>query len=578
MEIAEALDEIGQLLELQEVAVYRVRAYHNAADAIRRWPAPVDQLAAQGALDTIPGVGKAIGDKITELVASGHLRYLDELRAAFPPGLFALLTVPGLGGKTALRFARELGVGSIEELEIAARSGRIRTLSGMGEKREQAILHNLEALRRKDRRHPIADVLPLAQEVLAALQSSGLAQRLDTAGSLRRFEETIGDLDFIATADDGAALTSSFVALPIVREVLGQGPSKATVLAQNGVQLDLKVVHPRDYGSLLQHFTGSKTHNIRLREFAQRKQLKVSEYGIVDERTGSDEHFTTEEAVYQRLGLAYIPPELRQGFDEIDRAQSGRLPRLVTRVDLQGDLHAHTDESDGHNTLEEMAAAARAVGLRYLAICDHSVGRAVAGGLSVERLRRQIAAIRAYNAQAPAGFRLLAGSEVDIRSDGRLDFPDEVLAELDIVVASIHSAMQQDQETATRRLVRAIDNPYVTIIGHPTARLIGRREPVALDMGAVIAAAARTGTVLEINASLERLDLKDAYARQAQEAGVMLAINTDAHVTASLENLTYGVAVARRAWCAPEQILNTRDAEGVLTIARQKRERVAATR
>ena len=571
LQIAEALDEIGQLLELQDIAIYRVRAYHNAADAVRRWPAPVDQLAIQGKLDSIPGVGKAIGEKIGELVTSGHLRYLDELRATFPPGLFELITVPGLGGKTALRIARELGVGSIDELEIAARSGRIRTLAGLGEKREQSILHNLELLRRKDQRHPIADVLPLAQQVLDALRESGLAQRLDPAGSLRRFEETIGDLDFIATAEDSSALTSHFVALPIVREVLGQGPAKATVIAQNGVQLDLKVVQPRDYGSLLQHFTGSKTHNIRLREFAQRQHLKVSEYGIVDERTGVDEHFATEEGVYQRLGLAYIPPELRQGFDEIERAQSGRLPRLVTRADLQGDLHAHTDESDGHNTLEEMAAAAQAAGLRYLAICDHSVGRAVASGLSVERLRHQIAAIRAYNAQAPDGFRLLAGSEVDIRSDGRLDFPDEVLAELDIVVASIHSAMQQDAETVTRRMLRAIENPYVTIIGHPTARLIGRREPVALNMDAVIAAAVSTGTVLEINASLERLDLKDAYARQAQEAGVMLSIDTDAHVADSLQNLDFGVAVARRAWCAPEQILNSRDAEGVLAFARQKR-------
>ncbi|MGI8912523.1 MAG: DNA polymerase/3'-5' exonuclease PolX [Chloroflexota bacterium] len=577
VQIAEALDEIGQLLELQDVAIYRTRAYHNAADAVRRWPAPVDQLATQGTLDTIPGVGKAIGEKISELVTTGHLRYLDELRASFPAGLFELLTVPSLGGKTALRIARELGVGSIEELEVAARSGRIRTLSGMGEKREQAILHNLESLRRKDQRHPIADVLPLAQQVLDALRASGLAQRLDAAGSLRRFEETIGDLDFIATADDSSALTNYFVALPIVREVLGQGPAKATVIAQNGVQLDLKVVQPRDYGSLLQHFSGSKTHNIRLREFAQRKHLKVSEYGITDEVTGMDEHFATEEGIYQRLGLAYIPPELRQGLDEIERAQSGRLPRLVTRADLQGDLHAHTDESDGHNTLEEMAAAAQAAGLRYLAICDHSVGRAVAGGLSIERLRRQIVAIRAYNAQAPDGFRLLSGSEVDIRSDGRLDFPDELLAELDIVVASIHSAMQQDAETVTRRMLRAIENPYVTIIGHPTARLIGRREPVALQMEAVIAAAARTGTVLEINASPERLDLKDAYARQAQEAGVMLSIDTDAHVAGSLQNLDFGVAIARRAWCAPEQILNSRDAAGVLAFAQTKRERLHAS-
>ncbi len=573
MQIAAALDEIGQLLELRNEAVYRVRAYHNAADAIRRWPAPVDQLALSGGLDAVPGIGKALGDKVTELVTTGQLRYLEELRARFPPGLFDLLAVPGLGGKTALRIATELGVGTVDELEAAARAGRIRALSGMGEKREQAILHNLEVMRRKDERHPIADVLPMAQQIVQALEESGLAQRLDPAGSLRRFEETIGDVDIIATSDDSAALTAHFVALPFVREVLGQGPAKATVIAQNGIQVDLKVVSPRDYGSLLQHFTGSKTHNIRLREYAQRKGLKVSEYGITDERSGADEHFQTEEALYARLGLPYIPVELRQGLDEIEQAQRGTLPPLVTRADLSGDLHAHTDASDGHNTLEEMAAAAQVAGLHYLAICDHSVGRAVARGLSIERLQEQIAAIRAYNAKAPTGFRLLAGSEVDIRSDGRLDFPDEVLAQLDIVVASIHSAMQQDAETVTQRMVRAIENPFVTIIGHPTARIIGRREPVALNMDAVIAAAARTGTALEINGSLERLDLKDAFARQAREAGVTLVVDTDAHQTSSLNNLDFGVAVARRAWCSPANVLNTRDVGGVLAFARMKRGR-----
>ena len=576
LEIAEALDELGLLLELQGQDLYRVRAYHNAADAVRRWPASVAELARQGKLDEIPGIGKALTEKIGELVETGHLGYLDQLRAGFPPGLFALLAVPSLGGKTALRLARELGIASVEELEIAARSGRIRTLSGMGAKREQQILHNIESMRRKDERRPIGDVLPVAQAVRDQLLASGLARRLDWAGSLRRFEETIGDLDFIATSEDGAALTERFVALPIVREVIGHGPVSARIITQDGMQVDLKVVPPADYGSLLQHFTGSKTHNIRLREFAQRKGLKVSEYGIADERSGLEEHFDTEEGVYDRLGLAYIPPELRQGLGEIERAQTGRLPRLVSRADLQGDLHAHTDQSDGHNTLEEMAAAAQAAGLRYLAICDHSVGRAVAGGLSIERLRAQIAAIRAYNAQAPAGFRLLAGSEVDIRSDGRLDFPDEVLAELDIVVASIHSAMQQDQETATARLLRAIEHPYVTIIGHPTARLIGRREPVALDMEAVIAAALRTGTALEINGSVERLDLGDAHARRAREAGVTLAIDTDAHQAGTLGNLSFGVCVARRAWCGPDDILNTRDVEGVLAFARRKRERAGA--
>ncbi|MCL4543621.1 MAG: DNA polymerase/3'-5' exonuclease PolX [Chloroflexi bacterium] len=573
-QVAEVLEQIGVLLELKGEAGFRVRAYQKAADAIRHWSEPVAVVATRGELQTIPGVGKAIADKVSEVVTTGHLIYLAELRAEFPAGMFALLDVPGLGGKTALRLARELGVETREELEEAARAGRLRSLGGFGAKKEEAILHSLEAMRRKGGRFPIAQTWPIAAEAARLLRESDLAEHIDVAGSLRRFEETIGDVDIIATARDSAALTARFVTLPFVTEVIAHGPVRATVRTSDGLQVDFKVVEPRDYGSLLQHFTGSKTHNIRLREYAQRRQLKVSEYGVVDERNGEETHFTTEEALYARLGLAYIPPELRQGLDEIERAQHGPLPRLVQRSDLWGDLHAHTSESDGRNTLEEMVVAAQSAGLHYLAICDHSVGRAVARGLTPERLQQQRVAIDAMNRTVGPNFRVIAGSEVDIRADGRLDYPDGVLAGLEIVVASVHSAMQQDRATATARVLAAIEHPAVTIIGHPTARIIGRREPIALDMDTVIAAAVRTGTALEINGGLERLDLSAEHARKAREAGAMLVISTDAHEQASFGNLDFGAAVARRAGCGPEHVLNTRSAAEVLAFARAKRARI----
>lgn len=573
---AQMLEEIGLLLELRGEAVFRVRAYTKAADAVRHWPESVTEVAEQGRLQEIPGVGAAIAEKIAELCRTEQLSYLEQLRNQFPPGLFALLDVPGLGGKTALRLATELGIQTREELEIAARAGKVRTLTGFGVKKEEAILRSLEAIRRKGGRFPIAVALPLAQHVVRLLRESDLTEHVAVAGSLRRFAETVGDIDIIATGAESQALTDRFIQLPFVDKVVQHGPVRATIRTAEGIQVDLRVVEPRDYGSLLQHVTGSWAHNIRLREYAQRRKLKVSEYGMVDEETGREEHFRSEEELYARLGLAFIPPELREGLEEIEWAQAHQMPRLVGRGDLHGDLHIHTTESDGRNSLEEMVTAARAAGLRYVAVCDHSVGRAVARGLTVERLRHQRVTIEGLQQALPADFTLLTGSEVDIRADGRLDFDDDVLAELDIVVASVHSALQQKREVATKRLIAAMEHPAVVIIGHPTGRLIGRREPLDLDIDAVIAAAVRTGTALEINGGLERLDLRDEFARRARDAGAMLVINSDAHEVGGFIHLEYGVAVARRAVCGPEHILNTRSVEEVRAFARAKRTRLTS--
>lgn len=566
-EIAGILADIGELLEVKGEVVFKTRAYQKAAQAIAGWPEPLTRVAKEGRLGSIPGIGKAISDKVATLVATGRLPYYENLKAEFPAGMLSLMDVPGVGPKTAYRISKELGIQSPEELEAAAKAGKLRTLSGMGEKKEEAILRSLEQLRRKDSRRPVAEVLPVVNDLMRTLEALGTAQRLTPAGSVRRFEETIGDVDIIGISEQPRAFMDAFVGLPLVRDVLGHGSTKSSVVTSQGLQVDVRLVEPRNYGNLLQHFTGSKQHNIMLREYAQRISLSVSEYGVTDVATGAVHVCDTEEEVYRLLKLPYLAPELRQGLDEIDRALRGNLPRLIELGDVRGDLHAHTDWSDGTASLEEMAAAAEAAGLEYLAICDHSAGRAVAHGLQPERLRRQIELIRTYKPSRP-GFRLLAGIEADIRSDGAIDCPDELLAELDFVVASVHSAMQQDEATMTRRIIRAIEHPHVDTIGHLTTRIVTHRPEVALDVSAVLAAAAQTGTAIEINGSLERLDIKDSYVRMANERGVVLSLGTDAHAIGTLGNLAYSVLVARRGWTQPAHVVNTWPVDTVLAWAR----------
>ncbi len=567
-EIAKVFQDMADLLELKGENPFKIRAYQRAARAIEHLPKELEIAVEEGEdLQAIPGVGEAIAKKITELVTTGKLRVYEELKAEFPEGITALLEIPGIGPKTAKKLSTELGIKSVDELEQAIKDGRVAKLFRLGEKTADNILQQIQALRRKDQRIPIGEALPVVDEVLNALRTIPGVKNLTTAGSLRRFRETVGDIDLMGTADNPEEVIKAFVSLPQVRQVLAQGPTKASVILPGGLQADLRMVEHDSFGSLLQYFTGSKQHNIALRTKEQKKGLKLSEYGITDLSTNKLEKFATEEEFYHRLGLQYIPPELREDQGEIELAEKGTLPRLIELSDIKGDFHVHTKWSDGHDSMEDMVKAARALGYKYIAVTDHSVGRGIAKGLNEERLRQQIEEIKQLN-QKLGDFRILTGIEVDIRADGTIDLPDALLSELDVVIAAIHSAMTQSEEQITRRLINAIENPHVDIIAHPTCRLIGEREPAAVDMEAVFKAAVINNKALEINAMPDRLDLKDTHIYRARELGIKLAIGTDAHSTAQLGFMRFGVGIARRGWCQAKDVLNTRPLEEVLAFLR----------
>jgi DNA polymerase (family 10) len=453
-----------------------------------------------------------------------------------------------------------MGIGSVDSLEHALREKQLDGVSGLGDKTSENILHQIQNLRRKDRRIPAGYAVPVVEEVFDALRSAADVHNLTAAGSLRRFKETVGDIDLMGTADVPESVISTFVSLPYIKEVLMKGPTKASVILEGELQADLRMVEHEYFGSLLQYFTGSKEHNVLLRQRGQKQGLKLSEYGITDLSTDVLEKFADEEVFYRRLGLQYIPPEIREGGDEIEIAARNALPMLIGLPDVKGDLHVHTDWSDGNDSIETMALAAHELGYGYIAITDHSGGRAIAHGLSAERLREQITDIKRLDAKLD-GIRVLSGIEVDIKADGSLDMPDELLAELDVVIAAVHSGMTQKEEKMTVRIIQAIENPHVDIIAHPTCRLIGERAPVDVDMEAVFKAAVKNKTALEINAMPSRLDLKDVHVKRARELGVMLTLGTDAHSSAQLALMRFGVSVARRGWCRAEHIVNTRPVE-----------------
>jgi DNA polymerase (family 10) len=445
----------------------------------------------------------------------------------------------------------------------------VAQLFRLGQKTADNILHQIQALRRKDQRIPIGEALPIVEEIITALGSIPGVKNLTPAGSLRRFQETVGDIDLMGTADDPKEVIDAFVTLPLVRQVLAQGSTKASVIVSGGLQVDLRMVEHDSFGSLLQYFTGNKQHNIALREKWHKQGLKLSEYGITVIATGKLEKFATEEEFYRRLGLQYMPPEIREAQGEIEKAEQGAIPKLVEASDIKGDLHAHTEWSDGHDSIKELARAARDMGYQYVAITEHSAGRSIAHGLNVERLKEQVAEVEAINERL-VGIRVLTGTEVDIRADGRLDLPHEILADLDIVIAAVHSAMNQSEERMTQRVIRAIENPDVDMIAHPTCRLIGQREPIAVDLEAVFQAAAKYNKIMEISAMPERLDLKDIHAFRARELGVKLAIGTDAHSIVHLGLMRFGIGVARRAWCEPQHILNTLPLDRLLGFLNRK--------
>ncbi len=569
--IAQVFQDMADLLELKGDNPFKIRAYQKAARTIETLPEELDQVMQEGRLREIPGVGEAISSKITELLTSGKLEAYEKLRAEFPEGIINLMTIPGVGPKTALRLSRELGISNVDELEKAILEGQVASLYRLGEKTADNILHHIQTMRRKDRRIPLGDALPLAEEIVAALEKQTGVRNLTPAGSLRRFKETIGDIDIMGSADDPESVIKGFVRLPMVQEVLAQGPTKASVIVKSGLQVDLRMVEHDSYGSLLQHFTGSKEHNVALRERAVRQGLSLSEYGITVAKTGEIEKFTTEEAFYRRLGLQYIPPELREAHNEIELAEKRELPELIEVSDIKGDFHVHTGWSDGHDTIETMANAARARGYKYMAITDHSAGRGIAHGLNEERLRQQMAGIKDLNRKLK-GIRLFTGIEVDIRADGVLDYPDELLGEIDVVVAAVHSAMGQDKEKMTKRLIRALENPHIDILAHPTCRLIGERDPIEVDLEDIFKAAVRTNTALEINAMPARLDLKDIHVLRAKELGVKLVICTDSHRAEHFELIRFGVGVARRGWCEAGHILNTKSLSEVEAFFTQDRQ------
>jgi DNA polymerase (family 10) len=562
-EVAGVFQDISDLLELKGESLFKVRAYQKAVRSIEHLPVELSQLMAEGKLREVPGIGEAIEKKITELLTTGRLKYYEELRAEFPIGVLSLLQVPGVGPKTAMRLSTELGVKSIEELEQAIVDGRVAGLFRMGDKTAENILRGLLFMRTKEQRIPIGVALPLAEEMMASLQERVAVRNLTPAGSLRRFRETIGDIDLLGTADDAEAVIEAFTGLPQVREVLAKGGTKASIVTNRNLQVDFRVVPHDEFGSLLQYFTGSKQHNINLRERAVRQGLSLNEYGITVVQSGRLEKFATEEAFYARLGLQYIPPEFREGANEIALAEEKKVPEPIKLSDIKGDLHVHSHWSDGRDSIEAMALAARALGYEYIAITDHSKGLGIAHGLNEERIREQTAEIRKLN-ESLKDIRVLTGIEVDIRADGSLDLPDQILAELDVVVAAVHSAMGQEQEKMTKRIIQAMQNPHVDIIAHPTCRLLGGREAIALDMEAIFRAAARTGTALEINAMPDRLDLKDIHIFRARDLGVKLSLGTDAHATEHLPLMRFGVGIARRGWAEAGHVLNTLPAEGAL--------------
>jgi DNA polymerase (family X) len=559
-EIAAALEELGVLYELDGAVKYRVLAYGTAARAIRESPISVADLSAAGRATEIPGVGKTLAEKIAALLETGEIPAAVKLKAKFPPTLVEVTQVPGVGAKTARRLFDELGVATLDDLRAAAEGARIREMKGLGPKVEENVLAGLERLGDPgdgSGRVLLSMARPIAGELARTLREHPAADRVEVAGSVRRWAETCKDIDLIATAEEPQALAEHLLASPLIAAAGTPGPNGVRAQTQNGVSVDLRIVAPDAFGNLLQHFTGSQAHNVQLREEAVARGLSVSEHGITESESGEVERCASEEAVYERLGYAYIEPELREGRGELKAAREGKLPELVSLDDIRGDLHSHTALSDGRNSLEEMAQAGRDRGYSYMAITDHSASHGFGDHVTEERLWERIDEVADWN-KGKRGFRLLAGSEVNIRLDGLLDYPDDLLAALDWVVASVHTSFAISGKEMTARVLAAIENPLVDCIGHLTGRLIGRREPYGIDVEAVAEAAARTGTMLEINGNPNRRDLSEHHARLAAEAGVTIVLNTDAHGVETLNNMSYAVATARRAWLTAGDIANTR--------------------
>jgi DNA polymerase (family X) len=573
LQIAEIFSEIADLLELQGDNPFRIRAYRRAARTVEGAPKDLSTLSPEE-LRALPGIGEDLAGKIRQYADTGRVELHERLRREVPEGLLQILRIPGIGPKTARRLHDAANVRDVEELEALARSHKLLALPGIREKTEENILKGIDALRKGRDRLPLGRVLPIAREIVEFLRGAAPVGEIAVAGSLRRMKDTIRDIDVLAAGGDPAEVVRCFAEMPFAREVLEQGTTKASAVTGEGIQVDLRVVEADSFGAALCYFTGSKGHNIRLREMAAGRGLKINEYGVFRERDGRKIGGRQEEDVYAALGLPFIPPELREDMGEIEAALEGKLPSLVTLGDIRGDLHAHTNWSDGSHELEDLVLAAKGRKYRYLAITDHSKGLGVAHGLDAGRLRAQLDRIDAVNRELK-GFRILKGIEVDVRGDGGLDLPDDLLKQLDIVVASIHSGFRQPREQITRRLVSAVRNPCVSVIAHPTGRLIGARDAYDVDLEEVLREAGRHGKAMEINGHPQRLDLSDVHVKRAKEHGVPLVVSTDAHAAGDFGYMEYGVAVARRGWLSRADVLNTLAPGSLLRKLRAMREGVA---
>ncbi|MDH3365706.1 MAG: DNA polymerase/3'-5' exonuclease PolX [Thermoplasmata archaeon] len=557
-DVAAVFYEIADILELQGIA-FKPQAYRRAASAIEQLDVEIASAVASGTHREIPGVGEAIAKKIEELVRTGSLDYLERLRAETPPGLLEIMSVPDIGPKTAMILVHDLGVSSLGELKEAALAGKVKKLKGFGERTEERILSGIKTLESKGRRAFLGEALPVARAYVEYLMGRIRLDLIDVCGSLRRGKETIGDMDILVGWDNAPAVTDAFTQYERVDEVIVSGATKTSVRLAGGFQADLRIVERSSYGAALQYFTGSKEHNVLIRKMGIEKGLKVNEYGVFERDSNRKLAGDTEDGVYEALGLPWIPPELREDAGEIDAALRGALPTLLEPSDVKGDLHVHSEWSDGADSIDDIVSAAAAKGHKFVAITDHTQSLSIANGLSPEKVLAQIEAVRKAEERSEGGVRAFAGSEVDILADGSLDLPPSVLRELDVVIASVHSRLKMEPKEMTARLVAAIESGEIDIVGHPTGRIIGRRDPASIDLEKVFESARENGVMMEINAFPDRLDLRDAHCRMAKDNGVMMTIGTDAHSLRHLDYLEFGIITARRGWLEKSDVLNTLD-------------------
>ncbi len=561
-EVAAFFYEIADLLELQGVA-FKPIAYRKAAGSIEQLEEQIEKIAAEDRLQDIPGVGESVAKKIQEILKTGKLAYLEELRGEVPASLKELVSIPEVGPKTAMLLYKDLGIKNIDDLKKALMEHKLHQLKGFGEKTEERILQGIRTVEARAGRMLLGEAYPAGMEFVDYLKSKGL-DLVSLGGSLRRGKETIGDIDVLVGSDEPEKASEIFVSHPDVDEVVMRGPTKSSVRLKNGLQVDLRVLPKKSWGAGLQYFTGSKEHNVALRSIGIKKGFKLNEYSVADRKTGKVIASETEEEVYRAFGLPVMPPEIRENAGELDAAREGRLPKLVEEKSIRGDLHVHTNWSDGSSTLKEVVAAGVSRGYEFMCISDHSQSLKIANGLSPERVRKQIELIRKTEEESRGKIRLLTGSEVDILKDGKLDFPESVLESLDVVIGSVHSNFRMSSAEMTKRIVTAMESGYLDILGHPTGRIIGQRDSYEVDLEKVFEAAKETGVCMELNCYPDRLDLRDVHCRAAKEEGVTIAIGTDSHNVKHMENIRYGVITARRGWLEDSDVLNTRPVKEVL--------------